>query len=64
MLARAGWVDGARTSALRAMAGSRNVLVHGYVDVDRAVVRDVVVNQPDDLLTFVAAIRARLNAPT
>ena len=45
---------------LRAIAGFRNVLVHGYVDVDRAVVRDVVVNHLDDLLTFVAAIRARL----
>lgn len=64
LLARAGWVDGARAPALRAMAGFRNVLVHGYVDVDRAVVRDVVVNHLDDLLTFVAAIRARLNAPT
>ncbi len=60
LLARAGWVDAAQAPALRAMAGFRNVLVHGYVDVDRSVVRDVVVNHLGDLLAFVAAVRARL----
>ena len=60
LLARSGWVDGAQAPALRAMAGFRNVLVHGYVDVDRTVVRDVVVNHLGDLLAFVAAVRARL----
>ena len=63
VLARAGWVGTAQTPALRAMAGFRNVLVHGYVDVDRAIVRDVVVHHLDDLLAFVAAIRARLTEP-
>jgi uncharacterized protein YutE (UPF0331/DUF86 family) len=62
-LVRAGWVDAVQSRALRAMAGFRNVLVHGYVEVDRAIVRDLVVHHLDDLLGFVAAIRARLAGP-
>ena len=45
---------------LRAMAGFRNVLVHGYQDVDLGVVEDVHHNHLDDLLAFVAAIRPDL----
>jgi uncharacterized protein YutE (UPF0331/DUF86 family) len=45
---------------LRAMAGFRNVLVHGYQDVDLGVVEDVLRNHLDDLLSFVAAIRPGL----
>jgi len=45
---------------LRAMAGFRNVLVHGYQDVDLGVVEDVLRNHLDDLLAFVAAIRPDL----
>ena len=47
-------------AALRAMAGFRNVLVHGYAEVDRAIVRDVVEHHLDDLLGFAATIRARV----
>ena len=46
--------------SLRAMAGFRNVLVHGYQDVDLGVVEDVLRNHLDDLLAFVAAIRPSL----
>ncbi len=42
------------------MVGFRNILVHGYCDVDLSVVRDVLANRLDDLLHFVAVIRARL----
>ena len=41
------------------MAGFRNVIVHGYQDVDLGVVEDVLRNHLDDLLAFVAAIRGR-----
>jgi uncharacterized protein YutE (UPF0331/DUF86 family) len=41
-------------------AGFRNVLVHGYQDVDLGVVEDVLRNHLDDLLAFVTAIRPRL----
>jgi uncharacterized protein YutE (UPF0331/DUF86 family) len=42
------------------MAGFRNVLVHGYAEVDPRIVRDVVENRLGDLLAFVAEIRRRL----
>jgi uncharacterized protein YutE (UPF0331/DUF86 family) len=60
LLARAGWLDAAQVPALRDMAGFRNVLVHGYADVDRAIVKDVVRHHLDDLLAFVASVRRRL----
>jgi uncharacterized protein YutE (UPF0331/DUF86 family) len=45
---------------LQAMAGLRNILVHGYQQVDNAIVRDVVENRLQDLLGFVAEVRERL----
>ena len=42
------------------MDGFRNVLVHGYDDVNLGVVEDVVANRLDDLLGFADAMRARL----
>lgn len=60
LLARAGFVSVNLASSLRNMAGFRNVIVHGYQDVDLAVVEDVLRNHLDDLLAFVAAIRGRL----
>jgi uncharacterized protein YutE (UPF0331/DUF86 family) len=38
-------------------------LVHGYVDVDPAIVRDVVEHHLGDLDAFVAAIRLQLAKP-
>lgn len=60
LLARHRWTQPGQLAALRAMAGFRNVLVHGYTEVDRAIVRDVVEHHLDDLLGFVIGIRARL----
>jgi uncharacterized protein YutE (UPF0331/DUF86 family) len=60
LLERAGVVAPPLTATLRNMVGFRNVLVHGYDTVDLAVVRDVVEHRLDDLLAFVAAVRARL----
>jgi uncharacterized protein YutE (UPF0331/DUF86 family) len=60
ILARAGWIDTELATALSRMAGFRNVLVHGYSDVDLGVVEDIVRNRLDDLLRFVAVIGARL----
>ena len=45
---------------LRAMAGFRNVLVHGYQDVDLGVIDDILRNHLDDLLDFVSAVRPGL----
>ena len=60
LLARAGWIDGALAAHLSRMAGFRNVLVHGYDDVDLAVVEDIVRHRLDDLLQFVAVVGRRL----
>ncbi len=63
LLRTAGWIDEALCALLRKMVGFRNLVVHGYASVDLAIVRDVVENHLDDLLAFVASIRARLPAP-
>ncbi len=60
LLARAGWLDAALADQLSRMAGFRNVLVHGYDDVDLAVVEDIVHHRLDDLLQFVAVVSRRL----
>jgi uncharacterized protein YutE (UPF0331/DUF86 family) len=48
LLARDRWIDGSLADSLRRMVGFRNVLVHGYDDVDLRVVEDVVNNRLDD----------------
>ena len=60
LLERGGLVEPPLATTLRRMVGFRNVVVHGYDTVDLAVVRDVLENRLDDLLAFVAAVRARL----
>ena len=61
-LAEAGWISAAQRRALVAMAGFRNILVHGYATVDLDIVRDVIEHHLADLDDFVAAVRARLAA--
>ena len=60
LLAQHRWIDSTLARKLEDMAGFRNVLVHGYVDVELDIVADVLANRLDDLLAFVAAIRTRL----
>ena len=62
LLARQGLLPAELCERLSRMAGFRNVLVHGYQDVDLEVVRDILVNRLDDLLAFVRTIRARLTS--
>jgi len=59
-LAKHGWIPEALAQGLARMAGFRNILVHGYTEVDPSVVRDVLENHLGDLDAFVAAVRARL----
>ena len=63
LLVRAGWLTESEASSLSNMVGFRNILVHGYGDIDLSVVRDVVENHLDDLLHFAAIVRARLPEP-
>ena len=60
LLLRGGWISESEATALSNMVGFRNVLVHGYSEVDLSVVRDVLENHLDDLLRFVAIIRDRM----
>jgi uncharacterized protein YutE (UPF0331/DUF86 family) len=62
LLQRAGWLSASLTGSLRAMAGFRNVVVHGYETVDLGIVRDVIQNRLQDLLAFATSVRARLQA--
>lgn len=62
LLRRAGWIEEHLADPLRRMCGFRNVLVHGYDEVDLAIVRDVVQNQLGDLLAFAEVVRARILA--
>ena len=61
LLEQAGWVTPALASELRKMAGFRNILVHGYLAVDPAVVRDVVERRLEDIDAFVQSIRKGLD---
>lgn len=60
LLHAARWIDDGQRTALRKMAGFRNLVVHGYMTVDLSVVRDVVEHHLGDLDAFVASVRARL----
>lgn len=60
LLARNGWIGNELCDALRRMAGFRNVLVHGYAEVDPSIVRDVAENRLGDLEAFVARVRPKL----
>ena len=62
LLHRDGWIDERLTANLRNMAGFRDILVHGYDDVDIRIVRDVLDSHLDDLVAFVAAVRRRMPA--
>ena len=57
-----GWIDADLAAILRNMVGFRNVLVHGYDDVDLAVVHDVVDRHLGDLTAYIEAVRHRLGS--
>ena len=61
LLQQDGWLNEELASTLRNMAGFRNVLVHGYDDVDLEVVTDILSHHLGDLDAFVAAVRRRLH---
>jgi uncharacterized protein YutE (UPF0331/DUF86 family) len=61
-LAAARWISEDQRKVSVAMAGFRNILVHGYAAVDLAIVRDIVESHLGDLTDFVTAVRARLSS--
>ena len=61
LLQRAGWLPGELLGKMRSMCGFRNILVHGYDEVDLGIVREVLAHGLDDLGSFVQALRRRLS---
>lgn len=60
ILQRHGWIPADLAVRLRAMAGFRNILVHGYESLDLDIVEQIVTHDLDDLLAFVDAVRKKL----
>jgi uncharacterized protein YutE (UPF0331/DUF86 family) len=60
LLERYGWISNQLAVSLRAMAGFRNILVHGYEMVDLAIVEEIVLTRLGDLVEFVESVRGRL----
>jgi uncharacterized protein YutE (UPF0331/DUF86 family) len=60
LLTRAEWITPAQAGPLKNMASFRNILVHGYEDVDLDIVRSVLKVHLDDLAAFATSIRTRL----
>ncbi len=58
-LAQRGVIDLALADRLASMAGFRNILVHGYDDVQIGVVEDIVRNHLGDLDAFIVAAKTR-----
>jgi uncharacterized protein YutE (UPF0331/DUF86 family) len=54
-----GWIPGELAAELRRMVGFRNVLVHGYSDVDLDIVEEIVRHHVGDLLRFVQVVREK-----
>ncbi|WP_018870143.1 MULTISPECIES: DUF86 domain-containing protein [unclassified Thioalkalivibrio] len=58
-----GMVSAKLAETLAAMAGFRNILVHGYQNVDPARVREILEHHLPDLQEFVDAVFAALEEP-
>lgn len=60
LLARNGFIEQDLAETLSRMIAFRNILVHGYAEVDPAIVAGVATHRLDDLLRFGESIRRRL----
>jgi uncharacterized protein YutE (UPF0331/DUF86 family) len=58
-MAQADWIETELAAKLRSMAGFRNLLVHGYGDIDLSIVRRIVEEDLGDLDDFVRQVKAR-----
>ncbi len=60
LLERDGWISGELAGRLRDMAGFRNVLVHGYTELDAEILEEVLTERLADLLEFGRQVREKL----
>jgi uncharacterized protein YutE (UPF0331/DUF86 family) len=62
LLRKAGVIEASLAEKRYAMAGFRNVVVHGYQDVDKTIAAEILRNHLGDFLDFVAAVRCNVEA--
>jgi len=60
LMAAAHWISTDLATKLRSMAGFRNLLVHGYGDIDLSIVRRIVEEDLNDLVVFVGSVRSAI----
>lgn len=60
LLQRDQWLSPQLAKTMRQIVGFRNIVVHGYQNVDPRIMRDIVENRLHDFLAFTAAIKSRL----
>ena len=60
LLERNQWLPEELTEKMRNMAGFRNIVVHGYENLDLTIVQDIVENRLGDLQEFSSCIRRNL----
>ena len=60
LLERNQWLPEELTEKMRNMAGFRNIVVHGYENLDLTIVQDIVENRLGDLQAFSSCIRRNL----
>jgi uncharacterized protein YutE (UPF0331/DUF86 family) len=59
-LAQDGWISTEDAEAWRQIIAFRNIVVHRYLQVDAAIVRQIAERRTEDLMRFVRLVRARL----
>ncbi len=59
LLESAGWIDHDLAARMQAIAGFRNLVVHGYAKVDPNILVDILLHHVNDFVQFVTAIRRR-----
>lgn len=60
LLVRGRWIEPGLGDRLGDMAGFRNILIHGYTEVDLGIVRDILTSHLQDLDALVHTVRDRL----
>ena len=60
LLERDGWISPETRTVMHEVAGFRNIVVHGYQEIDARVLEDILAHRLDDLIAFCAAVRNRL----
>ena len=61
LLAEHAWLSVEQATTLRRIVAFRNIVVHRYLDVDPDILRGILTDHLDDLLTFVRVVRDHMD---